>query len=231
MTPTPEEREKSALASLKTASKLRRHSDDRLELSCLSSAATSLLGVSVTRFDNSQSGIDYLRSHDVGAIIRRMAHLNGNLYQSLLQNEGPPAAAVDNQLTPVHIGWLVHEWDAANTLLAICADSRVTKFFPITTFWSEYYRAIQCLVSRQAYNPVLPKLRGYEKCWMPYLNLIADLTSDRDPTNSREEIAEVFARRNCDKRLVDWEMIDGDGRYPVQWDFRVTSILEYHEAK
>ena len=229
MATTPADQETSALTALKTAAEHKRNSKERAELSCLSRAATSLLGVAVTRFDEPQSGIDYLRSRDVSAIVQRIADLNNNLYQSLIQNDGPPAAAVDNRITPVHIAWLIHEWDVAGRILAICTDVRVEKHFPPTKFWAEYHRAIECLVSWKPYNPELPKLRGYEKHWVPYLNLIATLTLNHELTDARKEIAESFVKRNRDKRLTDWEMIDGDGKRPVQWDFRETSILKFHE--
>ena len=229
MAPTSDDLEKSALTTLQTALEHQHKSNDRAELSCLNSAAVSLLSVSVSRFDRPDIGIDYLRSLDVDAVIRRIANLNRKLYLALLNSDGPPTTAVDNRITPIHIGWLLHEWDASDILLRICTDDRVTRYFPLTKFWAEYHRAIHCYVSRQLYDPAFPKLRGYEKCWVPYLNLISDLTYDRVPSNSLNEIAEMFSKRNRDKRLTDWEMIDGDGNHPVQWDFREASILEYRE--
>ena len=58
-----------------------------------------------------------------------------------------------------------------------------------------------------------PRVRGYEQYWVPYLKLVADLTTGRPVAITRAEIAESFAKRNCDKRLTDWEMIDGDGKH------------------
>jgi hypothetical protein len=229
MTPIAEERERVALATLQTAADWRRKHNDRMELSCLSSGVKSLLGVSVTQASMSHDGIAYLRSRDLGVIIQRIAQLNGNLYQALLAASSAPAAAVSNDIAPVHIGWLLGEWEAANTLLEICVDSRVSKHFPLTKFWSEYYRGLLCLANQSTYDPLLPKLRGYEKCWAPYLFLISDLTHGRDSSSSRDEIAKMFAQRNRDKRLTDWRMIDGDGKHPVQWDFRETSIMHFNE--
>lgn len=73
MTLTVEDREKLAFISLETAMKHQRELNGRAELSCLSSAATSLLGVSLVRFDNAEPGIQYLRNHDGNLIIRRIA--------------------------------------------------------------------------------------------------------------------------------------------------------------
>jgi len=137
---------------------------------------------------------------------------------------------VDNDVTLVHIAWLVDRCPAANALLNICVDPQVCKFFPHTKFWAEYIRAIGCLRDREQYEPVVPKVRGYEQYWVPYLTLIADLTSSRDSSTSRREIKDTFLKRNGDKRLLDWRMIDGDGNRPVQWDFRECSILRFAAA-
>jgi hypothetical protein len=68
-------------------------------------------------------------------------------------------------------------------------------------------------------------LKGYEKCWAPYLDLIAALTSGQDTGPALAACAASFTRRNRDKRLTDWRQHDGDGRLPVRWDFRVPSLL------
>ncbi len=229
MTASGRECEKAALASIEIAATWREKGNVRRELSCLSTAVSSFLGVAVSRFAAAEDGIGYLHSHDTATVLRRVADLNDQLYRALIHSDSRPFAAVDNTITPVHIAWLVEEWDVANQLLDICTDPTVAKFFPLTTFWAEYHRAIDCLASDKSYEPALPKTSGYEKCWVPYLSLIADLTCNKDTSAIREEIARVFHDRNRDKRLRDWQMIDGDGKHPVQWDFRATSILRYFE--
>ena len=229
MIATGTEREKSALASLEVAAAWRAKGNPRAELSCLSAAVTSFLSVAASQFSSADDGITYLHDQGTATVLRRAAELNNQLYQALVQGGSTPSAAVDNNITPVHIAWLVQEWDVASQLLTICLDAIVAKFFPLTKFWEEYYRAIAHLASDEPYDPSLPKARGYEKCWTPYLPLIADLTHKRDTSASRAEIGRIFRDRNRDKRLTDWEMIDGDGKHPVQWDFRESSILAFVE--
>jgi len=226
---TPKQSEKLALRTLKTAKKWRRKGDVASEMNCVSGAVMDFLRVSLSRYANASDGIEYLRSQDVGSLLQRVATLNNDLYRSLTDSDGVPAAAVDNDINPVHVAWLVDEWGSANSFLTICTDDFVSKIYPVTGFWAEYYRAVKCLALRRPYDPVIPKVRGYQRYWIAYLNLIADLTQSRDPSATRTEIGELFAKRNRDKRLTDWKMIDGDGRHPVQWDFRETSILRYWE--
>jgi hypothetical protein len=106
-------------------------------------------------------------------------------------------------------------------------DEVVHKFFPLTAFWAEYHRAMDCLAANRPYDPVVPRVRGYEKYWVPYLKLVADITTGQAVATARAEVTESFAQRNRDKRLTDWEMNDGDGKHPVRWDFREASILNF----
>lgn len=231
MTPTSEEREQSAIRSLKTAAEWRRKGDARRELTVIGGAVKTLLGVAVERFTSAVAGIQFLQGYDLRQTLGRMAELNQGLYEVLHRDGKPSAGAVDNQITPVHIAWLLGCWDSGQHLLALCVDEVVRKFFPLTEFWAEYHRAVDCLAANRAYDPVIPRVRGYEQYWVPYLKLVADLTAGRPVATARVEMAESFAKRNRDKRLTDWEMIDGDGKHPVRWDFREASILKFAEHR
>lgn len=221
------DRETQAKLSLDNASRHRENANRPFELNCLDSAATCFLSVAVARFPTSDAGIDYLLSRDVAAIIRRIAELAENDFQTLTRTPGKPAVALRTRVTPVHIGWLVHEWDASNCLLSIATSSLVATFFPSTPFWSEYNRALNCLVRHESYNPNPLKPKGYEKYWTPYLALIADATNHLINHETRDDLSASFAKRNRDKRYIDWDMVDGDGKYPVQWDFRERSIMAF----
>jgi hypothetical protein len=231
MTPSPKERERFAIRSLDTAAEWRRKGDARWELTTLSSAVKTLLGVAVERFADAVAGTQFLQGNDVGQLLGRLAELNQGLYEVLRRDGKPSAGAVDNQITPVHIAWLLGCWDSGQHLLAPCVDEVVRKFFPLTAFWAEYHRALDCLAANRPYETVIPRVRGYVQYWVPYLKLVADLTTGRPVATVRAEMAESFAKRNRDKRLTDWEMIDGDGKHPVRWDFREASILKFAEHR
>jgi hypothetical protein len=205
--------------------------DARWELTTLSSAVTTLLGVAVERFADAAAGTQFLEEKEVGPLLGRMAGLNQQLAEALHRDGKPTAGAVDNHITPVHIAWLIGRWEIGRDLLASCVDEAVRKFFPLTAFWTEYHRAVECLAAGRPYDPAVPRVRGYEQYWVPYLNLVADLTKGRPIATRRAEIAESFGKRNRDKRLTDWEMIDGDGKHPVRWDFREASILKFAEHR
>jgi len=60
---------------------------------------------------------------------------------------------------------------------------------------------------------------------LPYLSLLADLSQQRDTTETLAAVQQAFIDRNRDKRLIDWRGIDGDGKRPAQWDFRREALL------
>jgi hypothetical protein len=227
MTPSLEEREQLACRAIVSAAEWRQKSNARSELTSLSSAVKSLLGVSVERFADSVTGVQFLAGYEIGPALDRMADLNRQLSDALHKEGKPTAGAVDNQITPVHVAWLLGRWECSRSLLAPCMDEVVRRYFPMTVFWAEYCRAMDCLAAGTPYAPNVPTVRGYEQYWVPYLKLVADLTNGRSIVGSQDEIAKSFAKRNRDKRLTDWEMIDGDGKHPVRWDYREASILNF----
>ncbi|MBS0265092.1 MAG: hypothetical protein JSS02_24385 [Planctomycetes bacterium] len=199
-------------------------------MTCLTSALVNLIGYAVEQFPDATGGVAYLDSREAATILDRTAELNQQLHQILQQDGKPTAGAIENDVTLVQIAWLLERWVAANALLDICVDPTVRKFYPQTKFWVEYSRALCFFRDKQRYEPVITKVQGYEQYWVPYLNLIADLTNLRETSKSRQEIATAFQKRNRDKRLLDWRMIDGDGKHPVLWDFREASILRFAEV-
>ena len=112
-----------------------------------------------------------------------------------------------------------------DAILQIASNTEIAKYWPLTKFWTEYHRAMTCLVSREAYVPrPPPRLRGYEKHWEPYLRVVEAVTSGADPAPALAACADSFTRRNRDKRLNSFPF-DGNGRDPVRWEFRLPSIL------
>jgi len=221
---TAAEREASVASTLTTAADWKAKGDVRWELTCVGGAIEALLTIAVMHHDSADAGIAYLRGKHVAELLGRYATLNTNLLHAF--NQGSRAAAVDNTDIFAHIAWLLDEPALGDAILAIACNQEIAKFWPHTRFWTEYGRGMSCLAARAPYEPKPPpKLKGYEKCWAPYLDLMAALTTAQDTAPALAACAASFARRNRDKRLTDWKQHDGDGRLPVRWDFRVRSLL------
>lgn len=216
--------------SLQAADDWRAKGDERWECTCLEKAVDAMLLIAVAEHDDIPDAIDSLKSADAATTIARIFDLNAGFFQALLDDPKGKVPAVSNDIIPVHVSWLLGEFDLTARVLAICVDGNVSKRHPLTKFWQEYYRAIECLSRLNAYEPDLPKTKGYEKYWLPYLSLVSDLVQNRDITDTIVQLDELFAKRNKDRRLTDWKGHDGDGNQPVRWDFRKASILRFAES-
>jgi hypothetical protein len=47
---------------------------------------------------------------------------------------------------------------------------------------------------------------------------------DEGRNTARRAANDGFQRRNSDRRCIDWVGLDGDGKNPVRWDFRLFTL-------
>jgi hypothetical protein len=100
-----------------------------------------------------------------------------------------------------------------------------------TKFWRDYGRAMQALVDRARFVPEPMKYVSLERYWAAYLQIVVDVTHDRDAMGSIAAAHESFIKRNRDKRLgPDYSGFDGTGLDPIAFDFRLGGILRYAGA-
>jgi hypothetical protein len=211
-----------ATNALRAAEEWRSKGDPRWEVTCLSQALTSFLSAAVGQEQDGLTGRGALAKWGAGEIVVRLAALNEELLARIDSGSG----AVDRAVAvPVHVAWLTGEWSAATILLGVASAPKAAERFPLSPFWSEYQRGLQALASGAAYLERLIPTKGYEKYWRPYLLFASALSTGADVSVASRAIADSFAKRNRDARLIDWLMIDGDGKHPVRWDFREFSML------
>jgi hypothetical protein len=203
---------------LAAASDWKAKGDVGQELGCLRTGLEYLLGIAVAHHDSAAAGASYLREKHAGELLERVRALNASLLQ-----ETPAVAHVS--VTFAHMAWLLGQHALGDAILQIICNAEVAKYSPPTKFWADYHRAMACLVARAPYVPQLPpKLKGYQKHWEPYLRVVAALTAGRDTAPALGACVVSFTRRNRDRRLSA-AIYDGDGHFPVRWDFRLPSIL------
>jgi hypothetical protein len=217
--------EESVAATLKIASDWRAKGEARWELSCVGNVIEGLLTIAVTHHDSFEAGIAYLHDKHAEQLLARYHELNASLLNAFLADPKGARASVDHQVAFVHLGWSLGQYALGDAILEVVCDTASAKAWPVTKFWTEYHRAMACLVSREPYVPRPPtRLRGYEKHWETYLRVVEALTSGADVAPALGACADSFTRRNRDKRLNSFPF-DGDGRDPVRWEFRLPSIL------
>ncbi len=92
---------------------------------------------------------------------------------------------------------------------------------------------MQCLVTKQPYEPKLGKLAGSQKYWAAYLPFISDITNGRDLTGSLEAMWQSFQKRQADKRITDdgGVIVEGSAKQPTHWDFRAEALKAYAAYK
>jgi hypothetical protein len=222
---TAAQMEESVATTLKTATDWKHKGDIGWELTCVRHALDDLLAIATAHHDSLESGLAYLHARHAGELLARYHSLNSVVLEAFRAYPKAARAAVDNQVTFVHIGWLLGKYALGDAILEVVCDVQVARHWPHTKFWDEYHRAMAYLVARQLYVPQVPsKLRGYEKHWEPYLRVVGALTSRADVAPALDACAQSFRRRNRDKRLNSFAF-EGDGRAPVRWDVRLPSIL------
>ena len=223
MSQTPTSPQSALNIALEATRKWRGESNLAAENRSLSSVITAALRLAVTDHPDPPSGIATLHDLDCLEHLERMLDCNTRLCDSLLAS-GHPTGAVSHNITATHVALLLGNSDIARELLQPSLDSRVLNHFPLTPFWRCYATALNGFVTRSAFATPDITLKGYEKHWMPYISLMAAMVNGTDTSDSIAAIDESFNKRNRDKRLTDWEMIDGDGSAPVRWDFRKATI-------
>jgi hypothetical protein len=221
---TAAEMEDMVASTLRIASDWKAKGDIGKELMCVAGGLEELLAIAVMHHESLEAGVAYLHGRHAAGLLARYLELNTAVLNQLLA--GNDRAIPYCNVTFTHIGWLLGQHALGDAILKIVCNVAVAKASPPTKFWTEYHRAMAALVARQPFVPAPPaKLRGYERHWAPYLDLVAALTSGGDSRRASAACAASFSRRNRDKRLSSGCLWDGSGHVPVRWDVRAWSIL------
>ena len=196
---------------------------------CLSSAVMNYLSLAVTDYEDLPGAAGWLRQHNVDALLRRELNVMMSLATEVDSGQRPSSmiAGTYSYLVYAHMAWALDNWELAQSFISIGARSDVLEL--TTKFWREYTRAVIALVHSEGYemNKGL-KLKGQEKYWVVYLCLIEAVTTDGDTEKTITEINRLFVDRNQDKRIKDDNyQVEGSGLYPVRWDFRRDSLLNF----
>lgn len=193
----------------------------------LRSMASLVVNVAATP----ETASELLESYDARHVVRRLLETSELCHAELLRNPktGPTPdggiAANGPSSVVVHLAWLLEEHAAAARMVDIALDPVVVAHLPKARFWNAYFLALHGVARRRPFEPPQMKLGGLEKYWFSCIRLAAALASQTDTTTLVAAAQAEFERLNRDKRITDWLSVDGDGRAPVKWNLRVTSLL------
>jgi hypothetical protein len=217
--------------SLSAAIDWRAKKSSSWELYSLYQAIQHCLSIAVLAYPTEESGIGYLRAECKTSILDRAFELLRELHideRASLADSPPPG--IHSLVLGVHAAWLLDSYKEAKAIASICVNEDRLRFFQSTPFWRDYAKGINAVAQRRPYMPRELKLSGYEKHWATYCVLMSDICSGNDPSTSIALVEESFARRNKDKRVIG-DGLDGDGTFPVKWDFRKHSLLKARTAE
>jgi hypothetical protein len=170
------------------------------------------------RFLNGQGYLDVVRDHD-----RQV-----DVVKELRSKKALPTGGGSDyeEFAIANAVWLMGEAELGEREIA-----HGLYFQPIsgsTSFWREYGRAMTHLIDGSPYTRKDIKLKGIERYWSAYLDVVAELTSGRDSDECVARAREAFRKRNADRRLpIVGPGFEGHPLEPVRCDFRLEGILTY----
>jgi hypothetical protein len=194
------------------------------ELVCLYQAVQQTLSVAVSAFDSASSGIAYLVDRRA-AVFDRTFRLARYVHAIDHAPRDAPPAGIGSLILCVHSAWLLSADSDARDLAAVCGDVDRLRRFQVFGLWRDFARGIAAVAARAPFAPADRTYKGYDRHWAIYLRLMADICAGNDLGPVCALVDRSFAERNRDKRLV-CDAPDGNGVFPVKWDFRKHSLLQ-----
>jgi hypothetical protein len=187
-------------------------------------AALAALRAAVKQADEG-SGIAFLRDRGAPQFLSRAVDLSEGLSREIESGRVPASVIGGNYHLSVlgHLAWILDATDAASRSLAVANQSSQRGLS--TPFWNEYALALECLDRGRPYDAPERQWKK-ERYWAPYLEVIADLVHGRKVSNSAARASSAFQERNQNKRFLDDPYgVEGSGREPARWDFRLVSLV------
>jgi hypothetical protein len=215
---------------LATACQWQEKANPGYELFCLNSYIQNRLRFALREERTVAAGVQHFADSAARVALGRIPALVRQIYV-LGQAPWPdsPSCSAFHLLTDIHCLWLLGEFGAAHSVAEVFSFRAWTRWMMAGGLWTEYANGTWALTSGAPWQPRTLRLRGYDSHWWTYINLLSVWHRGEDDAAARARVAESFMRRNRDKRLV--ADVDGDGRFPVFWDFRLESMLRFADYR
>jgi len=195
------------------------------ELFCLYHALQNSLCVAVSDYETPELGIEYLKSEFKPKVFNRTLELIRQLQSDGdIRSENIGSPGIFKLVLTVHSAWLLDLYAEAKEIASICDDKEQMRFYQRGGLWSDYAQGITAVAFRRQFTPKQKKYKGYDRHYAVYLQLMADICIGNELSSAITAVDQSFSQRNRDKRLIN-EGLDGDGTFPVKWDFRKHSLL------
>ncbi|HEY3899492.1 MAG TPA: hypothetical protein VGM54_12800 [Chthoniobacter sp.] len=212
-------------ASIKIADNWQQKGEPTWVSKCVSSALMGYLQIALTEHAIPASGIAWLASRGVAALLERHLDTLQTLAADVQAGKRPGSVIAGNYppLVFAHFAWCLDQRELGDAFVTFARNPHVNDLN--TRFWQEYARGLVAVVSGVPYHPAETGLRGEEKYWAAYLPLFEAVSNSQDPQTAVAEIERLFPIRNSDRKITDAHQIEGSAHGPVKWNFRLTGLL------
>jgi hypothetical protein len=166
---------------------------------------------------------DWLIARGAKALVEEMAAENEKVVAELV-SLSIAKIAVLNRPELVHFAIVVRaSSESTGMLLRAIEDRTVADFFPLSGIWRHYAAALVKFHRGEPCERQAMKPKGYEKFMVPYVAYMCSATEE-EREQAKAHAAKSFSERNADRRYIDWVGLDGDGKKPTRWDFRMFAL-------
>ena len=170
-----------------------------------------------------EEAIEWLLARNVRDQLIELAAENA-MIMAELESSSKPTVAVLNDPELVHFAVCLRvPQTTMDALLRAVESVQVAKYFPHSGIWRDYVAALSRYHRGAKRVLPLPKTKGFEKFMLPYIRYMCAGTEE-ERRIAESAAVKCFAERNADRRYTDWLGLDGDGKKPVRWDFRLYAI-------
>ncbi len=192
------------------------------------SGLKQLLSVAVCDFRSSSEGIAFLVSAETLDFVNLCAEETVITIELIRTGKAPESVIGGNYhlLMLAHIAWLVECDEAARSFVTGSRDPCIQHYGG--EFWKDYATGMDSLVNHRPFEPKQMKLKTWERYLDAYRNFMRAATHGEDISEALKKVDVMFEKRNRDKTLKpDHSQINGDGNFPVYWDFRRESLVRF----
>ena len=188
-------------------------------------SALRFLSIAVTDYTHLEHALGFSAQEALPSLLAAGAQTTEELMLAVRGGNVPRTAITGRYvlLALSHFAALLSARDSAITFCRIAEFGGVSG----TPFWDAYTACYARFLSRSDFDVPKLSLRGAEKYWIPYLQLMKAIVRHETIETKVANLRALFSKRNTDKRFVaaDAHQIEGTCVHQAKWDFRLESLL------
>lgn len=194
-------------------------------------AVLSMLSVAVTEY-NSDDGLSFLLDKGVRDSLGTATEDYRRLFECVADGICRPENVGGNYVL-LALAQLSDLLESENAVPAFVRWSTEPYLGELSTrFWVEYARGFRSLFDKDVYDARPVRVKGIERYWEPQLHLMEAISRGGNVDAAFVTCEDAFAKQQQDRSLdTDSYGIEGTGKEPVRWSFRLESLRRQRSEK